>query len=703
MRINHNIASLNTFRQLSANNALSNKSLEKLSSGLKINRAGDDAAGLAISEKMRGQIRGLNQASSNAQDGISMIQTAEGALSETHSILQRMKELATQAANGTNTDSDRSEIQKEINQLTSEINRIGNTTEFNTQKLLDGGSQVVTNATLSGATLKNGSAVVTHNMTVAAMTNGANATAATLVAGANATLTTDLSAIAADAAMTINVDGTTFTVSNASLKTLAGAPQTLAQTKTVLGNAVDSSGNKLSDVANITDDGSKISIATKSTLGTGSTVTVNYLGATAANKTAMAAATGIAEAAIATGTNATKATQVITFTDIPTEGASVTLSDGKKLAFFNSVSGAFKTVDDAKAGLGADYVIDLNGNNADVTAVAAAVVAKDNEIAGYSFSNTAGALTITSDTAGALAVSALGAKGADVATATAASGFVKFTDAPTQGSQITLGDKTIGFYDSSKGTYDNDVSAKAGLGTDLAIDVKGLNANQVVDALVSKNAIINDALTNDVTLSKEVVADGSVKLNVVAATTGFQGNLIDLAKSADTTEGFTTSLQIGANTNQGFALDITDMRSVALKVSGNDASNLSITAANGSKATYTSIATVSNGTESTSVEFALDVSSTKNATAAISVLDDAIAKVSAQRSQLGAFQNRLEHTINNLGTSSENLTAAESRIRDVDMAKEMMEFTKNNILSQAATAMLAQANQQPQTVLQLLG
>ena len=138
MRINHNIASLNTYRQLTINNNASAKSLEKLSSGLRINRTGDDAAGLAISEKMRGQIRGLEMASKNAQDAISLIQTAEGALNETHSILQRMRELAVQAANDTNTVDDRKEIQKEIEQLKSEINRISETTEFNTQKLLNG-------------------------------------------------------------------------------------------------------------------------------------------------------------------------------------------------------------------------------------------------------------------------------------------------------------------------------------------------------------------------------------------------------------------------------------------------------------------------------------------------------------------------------------------------------------------------------------
>jgi flagellin len=138
MRINHNIASLNTYRQLSVNNTAGAKSLEKLSSGYRINRAGDDAAGLAISEKMRGQIRGLNQAERNAQDAISLIQTAEGALNETHSILQRMRELAVQAASDTNTNEDRGELQKEIEQLLKEIDRISTDTEFNTRTLLKG-------------------------------------------------------------------------------------------------------------------------------------------------------------------------------------------------------------------------------------------------------------------------------------------------------------------------------------------------------------------------------------------------------------------------------------------------------------------------------------------------------------------------------------------------------------------------------------
>lgn len=149
MRINHNIAALNTHRQLNSATNAQSKSMEKLSSGLRINRAGDDAAGLAISEKMRGQIRGLDQASKNAQDGISLIQTAEGALNETHSILQRMRELSVQSANDTNTDQDRKNIQDEMSQLTKEVDRVRNTTQFNTKNLIDGSMGAAVNAAVA--------------------------------------------------------------------------------------------------------------------------------------------------------------------------------------------------------------------------------------------------------------------------------------------------------------------------------------------------------------------------------------------------------------------------------------------------------------------------------------------------------------------------------------------------------------------------
>ncbi|WP_235435126.1 flagellin [Geobacillus stearothermophilus] len=247
MRINHNIAALNTYRQLTIGQGAAAKNMEKLSSGLRINRAGDDAAGLAISEKMRGQIRGLEQAARNAQDAISMIQTAEGALNETHSILQRMRELAVQAANGTATDADRAALQDELNNLTSEINRIGNTTEFNTQKLLNGGISSNDGAKIKQAT----SASVTGKETYTEADISSNS------------FTT-----------TIKVDGQTFDVTSALKQNWKG--KTVSDVADAL-KQVTSGGVKLSDVADIEVSEGKIKITNKST-GTSSTLDISTSG-----------------------------------------------------------------------------------------------------------------------------------------------------------------------------------------------------------------------------------------------------------------------------------------------------------------------------------------------------------------------------------------------------------------------------------------
>lgn len=409
MRINHNIAALNTYRQLNAGNTASSKSMEKLSSGMRINRAGDDAAGLAISEKMRAQVRGLDQASSNAQDGVSLIQTAEGALNETHSILQRMRELAVQSSNDTNTETDRAELQKEVNQLAQELSRIGNNTEFNTQKLLNG--------TFDG----------------------------TFHIGANESQS-----------LSISVDD-------------------------MRGYALGMAGKVSVDLS-----------ATVTTAPAAGSYTV-------------------------TGT-----------------------------------TGAYK-------------LLDSNG------------VQIGQSTDGLTFEDMA---------------------------ATPATTFV-FTEAVTQGTIKSDGtDVTTTAYIANSGLQAGDYSIS---GTDL-LDSTGTKIGNW------------DATTKTAT---------------------------DLAGAA--------------------LVDFEDTTVVTeFSVGG------------------------------------VDISTQQVANTAITNINNAIETVSAERSKLGAYQNRLEHTINNLGTSSENLTASESRIRDVDMAKEMMEFTKNNILSQAAQAMLAQANQQPEGVLQLL-
>ena len=408
MIINHNLMAMNTYNKLAANNSSASKSLEKLSSGLRINRAGDDAAGLAISEKMRGQIRGLDRATSNAQDSISLIQTAEGALTESHSILQRMRELAVQASNDTNTDDDRKELQAEVTQLVTELDRIGNTTEFNTKKLLDGSAQGVSEA----------------------------------------------------------VDGT-FRLNNNS--------------------------------------------------------------ATTANAANMASLTAAMKNATATG----------------------------------ALDGAYmliRVADDATTNIfvSADYKL----------------VGPD----GTQYN--------------------LGSASTDLGITVSAAGF--------------------GF-------------TSAAVGAAVTVTFGGASA-------IDENVKVGQSIT-------------FVFKKFEAATSELKDSIMT---------------QIGANAGQTAFISMKDMRAAAIGVAD------------------------------------IDISTKYGAQTAIETVNNAITKVSSQRSSLGAIQNRLEHTINNLTSASENISSAESRIRDVDMAKEMMNYQKTSILQQAATSMLAQANQQPQNVLKLL-
>ncbi|MBG9587226.1 flagellin [Cytobacillus firmus] len=574
MRINHNIAALNTYRQLTSASSAQGKSMEKLSSGLRINRAGDDAAGLAISEKMRGQIRGLDQAAKNSQDGISMIQTAEGALNETHDILQRMRELATQAANDTNVGVDRGEIQKEINQLSSEINRVGNTTEFNTQSLLKGDGKVnlkSTNVTAVAGKLAGGTERTTTE----------------------ATQTTTITGIAAVG------DTTTFQLNGIDLTV------TFAASGTNGGVAGDNTGYGVT--------------------------------ATTANVAI--------DAAASTGTTAA------------------------------GLRDALQKMIDANDTLKGQYTVSGTADDVIVTAVK-----------GGTFEGAAGnigAVAHTGTVAGAAAANSGTTTNAVQASKTLDFSTVNTVQAAKDlvGTGLTINGTQIEFYNANDGAY---------TGNALGIDISdAIEATAGTNDTALAKAIADQAKIAGVTLTQGTGgADNTVIIKANEA--GVAGNNLEV-KDGGVQEDFKATFQVGANKNQSFTIDIGDMRSDTLGITGK-AGDSGFTAAN----------TVTDGTSSTTKEAALDVSSHTSASAAIETINKAIEKVSSERSKLGAFQNRLEHTINNLNTSSENLTAAESRIRDVDMAKEMMNQTKNSILSQAAQAMLAQANQQPQGVLQLL-
>ncbi|MFR3173703.1 MAG: flagellin [Clostridium sp.] len=526
MIINHNMNALNAHRNMNVNNTAAGKSMEKLSSGLRINRAGDDAAGLAISEKMRGQIRGLTQASRNASDGISMIQTAEGALNETQNILQRMRELSVQSSNDTNTSADRQSIQKEIEQLTEEIDRIGNNTEFNTQSLLKG-----------------------------------------------------------DGSNKLEASGIDIP------KMVAGADQITNETKITI-KASDTTGNH------------KIELELN-----GQAVTVDFTGAATGNSKAADNAAQIAE-------------QLQKSID---ENA---LLNGQ---YKVSVSSDTVTLEAVKGG-------EFEGSKGNIKLKA----------------TVQGGDTINDETGTKTAMTAVGATAMGKTTAaTAASFTIDLDDAAAKkdnlyGTGITIGNTQIEFYDASEGQYN---------GNAVGVDISTVNDGEaLVDAIIKQagNKIEGATIAKDV----------NNKLVISSTTTGANSKVKveDGAKN----EGFEATFQVGANSNQTISISIGDMRADALGVK-----NVDLTTAKGSQ----------------------------EATATIQA---AIEKVSTERAGLGAVQNRLEYTISNLDNTTENLTSAESTLRDVDMAKEMMTFSKNNILNQAAQAMLAQANQQPQNVLSLL-
>lgn len=508
MIINTNMASLNTVRQLGINEKNTQSSLAKLSSGLRINSAADDAAGLSISEKMRGQISGLNQASSNAQNGISLVSTAEGALNETTAVLQRMRELAVSAGNDTNTTTDRAAMQTETNQLVNAINDIGNQTQFNTKTLLNGG------AGIQGATYATG--------TTNALAAGQNVSIAGGAAGVTAGQTLTLTAATAAKTSSITISGTTSAVAD-QIKT-GTSNTTIAINGTSIALGAGSTGTQIAAAIN---------------LATGTTgVTAAYTAATAGNAASL----------VLTSANVGSAA------DIKLTGVQTTATGAAGDTF----------VDANGTGAAADQMI-MTNTNSGANLLAAGVIAAGT----------------TSDVRGVDAVVTTGAAG------------VTFT---ATGNQVT---------------------AHGG-------NVDGL------------------------------------QLNIDATKVGATGCDVNIQANNSLT------MQIGANQGQTMNVSISDMRAAALGVSN------------------------------------IDLSSTTSAGAAVTLIDNATAAVSSQRSNLGAFQNRLEHTINNLGTSSQNITSAEANIRDVDMAKEETNFQKSNILQQAAQAMLAQANQQPQGVLQLL-
>ena len=767
MRIQHNIAAMNSYRNFSANNSALNKNLEKLSTGYKINRAGDDAAGLAISEKMRAQITGLEGATKNAKDGISLIQTAEGALTEVHDMLNRMTTLAEQSANGTyDNDVDRAQLQKEVDALKSEIDRIADSTNFNGLKLLDGSlsDKFETTKVLDSAI----SSITEDAYTARGASDAFALKESSIITRPearttqqNAKFSINLDGVSFSSAQnndtfTLDIGGTklTYKAATADLENLNAATDTgkglqLLATKLAASGksgtgATDNTDGQAngSDVATFdakmtTDGGAYIKHDDQwwKMSASGTTITFEQVSKSAANSEALNPSYSVsisAKSALSDGTET-----LVVSDQQPNDRVQVTqtglstgtsrqaeadididfskLKDGDKLiagdktyVFAIGKNSQFKTVS-GPGEVGIDLT-DIFEESADLTdadkqarAMVKTVGVINNGNTGWTtgnagvnggvgtlhFQSKSGFDDVANQTSKATKIG--GGTNTDPIDMRTVSGInAQFYGERSEAAASTSFDldvtkiKAGDTFTVDGTTFEFTDGATASGSGNVAIDLSGqgissgILAGQKGDVFEQMKSVMNETLK----VSKEdgskiekyaMTMDGNrVTLTSKddAKTTEFENRVsAKLSTPTETTYGEGLVLQIGdtAESYNKLTVSIEDMHASSLGIGD------------------------------------IDISNQEGAAAALDKIKSAINSVSDTRGNMGALQNRLDHTINNLGVMRENIQNAESQIRDTDVAEEMMTYTKNSILNQSAQAMLAQANQLPQGVLQLLG
>jgi flagellin len=731
MRIQHNIMAMNAYRNYNTNNSALSSNLEKLSSGYKINRAGDDAAGLAISEKMRAQISGLEQASNNVDDGISLVKTAEGALQEVQDMLNRMVELATQSANGPYDDStDRANLQAEVDALTTEINRIADSSNFNGINLLDGSLETAAAQDAKTVTGNEGK-VITSSILTSTVDDYDYTLHSDGVTAAAGSFTISLDQLSIDAdhitetALKFTIGGAEVTVEAADADTDLTADDIAdllvdalngtngALVATVDGTLAYSEDGtykaKVGDLvyaATKNNDGSITFTSTKVATAAGTDVGIQGTGADYDDLTGGVPDDQVAAAAVALdlnldvsvekataaggGTSTSTLNGTTNVGTISWDKAEKTTASQLGSAEFTidtsklqegtviSILGDTKTItlDGSKVD-GEDADIDLSGLDLTTDEGKTAAVRRIADAYGTSNDN----VTVGVNASGNLTIAEKGnptAKTVSADTVTDAaktamstvddfSAIISFTapgkqvsstlsDAETfvrEGGSVKVGDQTF--------TFTRDPSSATAAANTTYVSIE--------DGLDGLKEAISTKFGNEVIGSIDN-KDGNFTIHFAEGTDGLGvsylgGNGLTL-QIGDTSDSF-NQLTVGINDMHAYAIGSVDAEG-----------NLT-----------TSISDISIG----------DSTSAQNA---IQVIKDAINQVSSTRGKLGAVQNRLEHTSNNLSVMTENIQDAESTIRDTDIAEEMMAYTKNNILVQSAQAMLAQANQVPQGVLQLL-
>ncbi|MBP0048546.1 flagellin [Marinobacterium sp. AK62] len=660
MVINSNIMSLNAQNQLTKTNNDLNTAMERLTSGKRINSAADDAAGLAISNRMTSQVRGLDQAVRNANDGISLIQTAEGALEESTNILQRMRELSIQSANGTYSEGNRSTLNAEVKQLKEELNRISETTSFNGQKILDG--------SLGKVDLQVGSE-------------------------ANETITFEVQAM----------DAKTLGLGSTSSDVMGAASTLVADTTTLTANSIDINGQ---------------SILATGESWTGGTdnfgelidkINTNVRGVTAgtyAETTASSVGTGV----LVEGTDTL--TISLDKLDGTTAAISVTGTENmdELVAKLNEEGGGLISAsvgDDGKLTISAENVagIDMTTNGSDVAGATGTLT------------DAAASITLNSDDGEPVLVE----RGSVGDTATlAAFGFREnntsgvIEGAAGDGSTLAAGDVTI-----------NGVKVGAGESGDLQDTVAAINK------VSGETGVTANAFTSveiDTGAATGAWAAGDFTMNGVTITSGADLDALVTAINAETTstgisaaqdgeylrlEGDVSSITFGdasgasdngaaLTTILGGGVTVADA-SGGVKLTSDSGSPISVDVnSNGANATGLLDAnTTADGKFGAAVN-SIDISTVNGAQKAIGIIDNALDTINSTRGDLGAVNNRLDFTINNLSSISENVSAARSRIEDADFAAESAALSRSQVLQQAGTSMLAQANAAPQQVLSLL-
>ena len=764
MRIQHNIPAMSAYRNYTNNVSAMKKNLEKLSSGYKINRAGDDAAGLAISEKMRAQITGLETAQKNAKDGISLVQTAEGALTEVHDMLNRMVELATMSANGTyDNATDRAQLQKEMDQLNSEINRIADSANFNGIKLLDGSMETITTPAdelgMNMSDISNTGALTHLADGVAAdspavktkfeldlsqvkvvnagqaldVTNLSTALAGLTPTLANNTLTNKATTITYDLTgidfdmptdadgnvidggtlkftfagqeIEVKADSTVDTTDNggtAGDKKLNGAQIAAAIAAKFGTSEIDINGVKFK----MTEAAGEITLTEVGVDTTGDGTADTFDGAT------ITAATD-APAITAAAGNPAKADRVVKVT-LGDGTNAITLDGGTDItiAFNKTMSGKEIAAEFIK-NLGSTKEVEINGTKFTVSNDNGKLTFEEKEDPTGPFTgNLTAKLDVYEDDGTTLLASAGGdntnhkndkgvtinqgegigvnivQKGKSAETRHMAQATVDLAAALggkiKDGDALKIGNETYIFAVGSDSEYKDsanviDLTHKKADDADLAAEASRVLSNVAKDnemfLVTTDNATgvirITERLNSGIDYTKNNL-QGSTADHLKDASEADWKDLIQAgianpdAKPETTTGGLVLQIGDTADDYNQLRVSISDMHAASLSLDK------------------------------------IKISDQASAAAAVNVIKDAINKVSDVRGTLGATQNRLDHTINNLSVMTENIQDAESTIRDVDVAEEMMAYTKNNILIQSAQAMLAQANQMPQGVLQLL-